>query len=1117
MIANQNPMSLCIAIRKKLKKQLTDFEYQHYLAVMIEFVRESRHGYHLEKLHRSSANSALWSIRDNDKVRLIIQPKCRENLSFWCLIDVLFDHNYDRAFKAHENDDDCSQDYDIIELSEDQVETKELSSEKPLILESVDWYNKQYIVLGEEHLQAKKTLMPFAISGSPGSGKTLTSQSLVKDKVRSYYQDKILNPRILCVTRSKKLAENMQMQWQDAVTMEPELGHYCPFFKTLEDLFIEEKNDLSLQSNASGKEEDDSDKDLAQSLCGFSDFLNWINKLDFKKKSKPSTLTFHNADPHLIYQEFLNCSGYDSFAVYNKQVGSKRTLFTDELERRNIWSLYHQYLDHLKASNRTDLNFYKLKLKPYDLIVVDEAQIFSSLSLGNLIQLAKDYSIVFCFGPHQDQFGTTCKIPFINSFLAHFGNSKKDVSLTHYPLTASYRCSQTVVDFANAILCLKAYAIGGASHFTKYEIRSFYSLKEDTQGQIFWLNKDKLSEVINAEKAHHSFAIITQARYKKEAKHVAKILGKKRVFLVNDCRGLEYDHVLLYRLFDDERYLPVDKFYAGCLNLKWEEVPKKTAGSIIHNSVFNDAFTAITRARNVLYIFEPETQNQPRNLIAALKSLTQRLNKDYAKPDIIEAPIISSMDEWNKQCELLVQQNLPHHAKALKRHAQSLFQVDKEEYMEAPFSLKTTVSASSKSISADRTRKSAAIAHDAEKKLQNGSKEPLKKRAASSASEKIDRTWDRFLVRYLHADWSVFKDLLMHKNAKEYWFQKEVSGEPCLYLDLLKCSKYRKALIHSIKNCLKDNQENDNFFHLLMHKEHTSDNLPNTLFEIFFVTLCREKKMFPKFIKKIRTDSKWNSVFNHWFYLCFAHCFAKPHYFQFFDFFLELGLDINFTHEHIGGFTLVHFAAANENPQLIDKLITLNANMGALAVEKQSALHIAAGKGSLESLKLLLKCGLDVNSLDVDGRNPAHYAALSDTENLLILLKLHEFKVDLSLQDKLEQTPIYYAACYGKPLFLDYLYRKTNPDPYMIIELEICHINSILDKNKSVSQADLNSICIKKEPYIASDSIYTFLSKLMKLLCAKPLASRTNPAFFSSSNEKKDQDDEAKVSLVRLD
>ncbi|XP_067356081.1 protein phosphatase 1 regulatory subunit 12A isoform X3 [Channa argus] len=71
---------------------------------------------------------------------------------------------------------------------------------------------------------------------------------------------------------------------------------------------------------------------------------------------------------------------------------------------------------------------------------------------------------------------------------------------------------------------------------------------------------------------------------------------------------------------------------------------------------------------------------------------------------------------------------------------------------------------------------------------------------------------------------------------------------------------------------------------------------------------------------------------------------------------------------------------------------------------KATALHVAAAKGYIEVLKVLLQCSMDVDSRDIDGWTPLHAAAHWGQEEVCTLLADH--MCDMSAVNNVGQTPL---------------------------------------------------------------------------------------------------------------
>ncbi|XP_044050441.1 protein phosphatase 1 regulatory subunit 12A isoform X8 [Siniperca chuatsi] len=71
---------------------------------------------------------------------------------------------------------------------------------------------------------------------------------------------------------------------------------------------------------------------------------------------------------------------------------------------------------------------------------------------------------------------------------------------------------------------------------------------------------------------------------------------------------------------------------------------------------------------------------------------------------------------------------------------------------------------------------------------------------------------------------------------------------------------------------------------------------------------------------------------------------------------------------------------------------------------KATALHVAAAKGYIEVLKVLLQCGVDVDSMDIDGWTPLHAAAHWGQEEVCI--QLADNMCDMGAVNNVGQTPL---------------------------------------------------------------------------------------------------------------
>lgn len=73
-----------------------------------------------------------------------------------------------------------------------------------------------------------------------------------------------------------------------------------------------------------------------------------------------------------------------------------------------------------------------------------------------------------------------------------------------------------------------------------------------------------------------------------------------------------------------------------------------------------------------------------------------------------------------------------------------------------------------------------------------------------------------------------------------------------------------------------------------------------------------------------------------------------------------------------------------------------------------TALYYATAGGHIETVKILLKCGVDINTKNEDGNTCLHKAMINNDTKLIALLISKGANVE-ALNDK-SQTPIYFAS-----------------------------------------------------------------------------------------------------------
>ena len=112
------------------------------------------------------------------------------------------------------------------------------------------------------------------------------------------------------------------------------------------------------------------------------------------------------------------------------------------------------------------------------------------------------------------------------------------------------------------------------------------------------------------------------------------------------------------------------------------------------------------------------------------------------------------------------------------------------------------------------------------------------------------------------------------------------------------------------------------------------------------------------------------------------------------------------------GFTMLHHAAKENRPDIIEFLVNSGCDINVGDDEGQTALHKAAMFGNVESMKLLLEKGADANKVDNDGQTPLQTAIITggDIEVVSELIT----KTDLRIRKNNGQHTLHLAIRYHK-------------------------------------------------------------------------------------------------------
>ena len=124
------------------------------------------------------------------------------------------------------------------------------------------------------------------------------------------------------------------------------------------------------------------------------------------------------------------------------------------------------------------------------------------------------------------------------------------------------------------------------------------------------------------------------------------------------------------------------------------------------------------------------------------------------------------------------------------------------------------------------------------------------------------------------------------------------------------------------------------------------------------------------------------------------------------------GADVDFYDGEFSKCCALHFAAAQDDGEMVHTLLALGANVSVADGSYSTPLHRAAASGLADNVAVLVAAGANVNALDAQGRSPLHLAA--GWGHASMVRQLVELGANVSLATALGDTALHAAAAWGR-------------------------------------------------------------------------------------------------------
>jgi hypothetical protein len=493
------------------------------------------------------------------------------------------------------------------------------------------------IVFDEAQDEAYRHPAPLVVIGSAGSGKTAVTLARLREA----------EGRVLYVTLSAYLA-------QSARALHAALGFENPkqevdflsYRELLETLHVPPGREVTLPV-----------------------FAAWWKRVE--QGQRQSLRLLGELDAQALFEEFRGVIGAQpagplSLADY-LALGTRQSLL-NTAQRELAHGLFQRYRAWLAEAGLHDSNLVAhewrtriaAKQPPvYDFVVIDEVQDLTPVQLALVLALLKHPGhFILCGDSHQIVHPNFFSWAALKSLFWHglAGDAAQRQPLKL--LQANFRNTRAVTLLSNRLLKIKQARFGSVDRESNFLVRSTSAVA----GEVRLLDaRDKtLAQLDAATRQSARHAVIVLRDEDKPAAHQA--FHTPLVFSVHEAKGLEYPHVLLFRLVSSQRqaYAEVCDGVTEA-DLQGDELDYRRARDKADKSLelykfqVNALYVAMTRAVETLTLVEQDTRHP---LLALLGlQLGEAQAQTVAK---------STQDEWAQEARRLELQGKAEQAQAIR-------------------------------------------------------------------------------------------------------------------------------------------------------------------------------------------------------------------------------------------------------------------------------------------------------------------------------------------------------------------------------------------------------------------------------------------------------------------
>ncbi|WP_409409131.1 hypothetical protein AAE485_13825 [Acidithiobacillus ferriphilus] len=562
----------------------------------------------------------LYRARLNDADRLLFSLVRHQDETALLMLEVIRHHDYagSRFLRGAEVLSDKIQDADLDEACKDAVPLRYL----PETRTNIHILDKP---LSFDDTQAALYMAPapLILVGGAGSGKT----ALLLEKLKTIPGD------VLYITHSAYLAEHAK-----------ELFYAHDFVREDQEVaFLSYREYLETWRIPEGRE------------AQWRDFASWFARM---------RQNYKGVDAHQAFEEIrgviaAHAEGILDAAAYHK-LGVRQSIFAPE-QRDSIYDLFTHYQNWLRTEDLYDLNLVAQAWKPlvslrYDFVVIDEVQDLTPVQLS-LILAALRTPGSFVLGGDANQIVHPNFFSWAQIKSLFWADPRITSGQDLQVLTHNFRNGRSVTRTANRLLEIKQQRFGSIDRESNFLVEPV----GDKAGQVRLLDAEPQSlQALNRQISQSTqFAVLVLREEDKAAARA--VFSTPLLFSVQEAKGLEYPHIVLYRFLSDHR-APfttlcegVSKADLGADTLTFRRAKDKGDKSLeVYKFFVNALYVAITRAVDSVLLVESD--HHP---------LLELLDIHAGADEAVQVKA-SSREDWQKEARKLELQGKAEQAEAIR-------------------------------------------------------------------------------------------------------------------------------------------------------------------------------------------------------------------------------------------------------------------------------------------------------------------------------------------------------------------------------------------------------------------------------------------------------------------